>query len=500
MKTTSTAAITRAARERLDPAVSVKAATGRGEIQSSHSSLEMQRVLGWSWLATAFCTGVHAQWTQRWDPSMAAATAQPARRAAHAMVAFEDHVYVYGGIGIDRQGDDQEFADTWAFDLENQTWSSVASANASAGPGTRFHLSGALHSNDSVGEFIIFGGVSISAATSSPVATSTGTTTIPVQQYNDVWRLSLTGQPDNSTEWVQDQVMTTDAPESRSEAGLAVFNNQLVVFGGISYDSMGVNAPVDHNDLWTYSLSDCTWTKVTPAEGSSVPPSRFSHSISMIELGGTSYLLVFSGRHLQRSGWSVLDDMWLFDFTSSKWIAVKPSAQVQRAYTSVVTIDDSMWFFGGYYRPPQGTSGFVFDDVVRGKVSVEGATATSSSSTASMDVEYGVVTSATPPLRYSHRAVLWKSCMVVFGGSYQSPRGDLWVYNTTNAATKVPLTARLPMNVETLVYVLGCFILAIILALVALVVRWRRLDRQNVRSAVSELWASLETHHSVCSL
>jgi hypothetical protein len=186
-------------------------------------------------------------------------------------------------------------------------------------------------------------------------------------------------------------------------------------------------------------------------------------------------MMVFSGRHLEHSTWSLLDDVWLFSLDDEQWIQVKAASPIERAYTSVVTIGKDLWFFGGYFKPNQASNGYVYDDVVNGKL-------TMTDEETSIRYYHGVETTdePTPPLRYNHRAVLYKDCMIIFGGTYQSQRGDLWVYNTTEAITRELATNNMPIDIETMVYVLGAFIVTIILILFFLLIRWRRMDQRAV--------------------
>ncbi|KAI9986532.1 hypothetical protein PInf_025482 [Phytophthora infestans] len=136
-----------------------------------------------------------------------------------------------------------------------------------------------------------------------------------------------------------------------------------------------------------------------------------------------------------------------------------------------------MWFFGGYYKPQKSSSGYVYEDIVLGKFDFENR---------KMEARHAVTESdsASPPLRYNHRAALWRGdSMVIHGGSYQSQLGDVWVYNTTNAVTTDAATSTLPIDPESLVYVLGAFIVTVVFVLLALLVRWRRADRRNLRAA-----------------
>lgn len=415
-----------------------------------------------------------AQWTQLWDPSFGSAAVQPMRRSAHAITAFEDNLYVFGGISTNAADDDIEYNDTWVFDLVDRQWAELPVGNNR--PSNRFHHAGVLHSNTTVNEFIVFGGLSLLAAETDEVTPTTGNS-VPVVQYNDVWRLSLTT---STPEWVMDPTPSnsTSVPDARSEAGIVIHNDYLFMFGGIAYDAKGEESPVDYNDLWRYDLSTYTWEKMKPT-GRMQPPTRFSHAIAMLHDDSEeseAYLLAYSGRHLLFSSWTLLDDVWVYDFSNNVWTSITPSADVPRAYTSIVTTQGvNMWFFGGYYKPQQSSSGYVYDDIVLGKFDLNNM---------AMQAKHAVVESdyASPPLRYNHRAALWRGdSMIIHGGSYQSQLGDVWVYNTTNAVTTDAETNMLPLNPESLVYVLGAFIVTVVFVLLALLLRWRRADRRNVR-------------------
>lgn len=458
-------------------------------------------------LSCAALLSTDAQWTQLWDYN-SAGIQQPDKRAAHAMIAFQDSLYIYGGIGEGSNGLDKEFEDTWRFDMLTQEWTQVV-ADSDLKPSHRFHHTGVLHSNGTVDELIVFGGLSLSSDDSSVVKS---TDELPIVQYNEVWRLQLSTASD-SLEWVMDPVSNATgavSPNPRSEAGAVIYGNQMIVFGGIAYDDNIEKAPVNYNDLWSYDLSDCSWTKLTPV-GSTRPPARFSHSTTLMrDAEGLSYLLVFSGRHLEYSTWTLLDDVWLFAIEQNQWISVASSSAVARAYTSMVSINAmDMWFFGGYYKPRLGTNGYVYDDVVMGKFVLDKLSDTTTTSTvnadasmltpqalsspsssvasASMNVYRGVINSKveSPPLRYNHRAAVWQDCMVIHGGSYQSQRGDVWIYNTTTARLREESSTGLPMDIETLIYILGGFIVSIITILMILLVRWRRIDRHNVRERLA---------------
>jgi hypothetical protein len=441
-------------------------------------------------LLAAAPSHVHAQWKQlseyvppnaRFPPS--SDQSQPLKRAAHSLVAFHDSLYVFGGIGDTVTEEDHEFDDTWRYDLLNDKWVQLIgdrSASNGNSPPHRFHHATALHTNASVAEMVVFGGLSIAPKAKAQGAVSTD---MVVTQFNDVWRLTLAG-PNGKETWRNDAAIASSSavPAARSEAGAVAHDGQLYVFGGIAYDNTADASPKDFGDLWKYDLTACTWTLLQPPDGVSPPP-RFSHSLTKLTTAaGETLLVVFSGRRLELPSWSLLGDTWVFSLKTSTWRMLDASMPLQRAYTSVVTTggaSPTLWFFGGYFRPKQGANGYVYDDVVSGRLLPAG----SGDSPTSIQYYHAVFApeDAVPPLRYNHRAVLWKDTMVIYGGSYQTQRGDLWAFNLTSAVLKQDAIQAMPVNMATLVYVLAGFVLAIVVVLLMLIVRWRRIDRRNVR-------------------
>ncbi|TMW55943.1 hypothetical protein Poli38472_008591 [Pythium oligandrum] len=431
------------------------------------------------WSSTLWATS-DAQWTRLWDYSGSSDRQQPAKRAAHGLVSYQDSLYVYGGIGDTVDEEDHEYDDTWRFDILSRTWLKVI-ADGQTKPSHRFHHAAVLHSNATAHEMVMFGGLSIEAI---PAATAHPPNHIKITQFNDIWRLTLSP---NAEKWTKDP-LASSPPIARSEAGVVVHDGQLYVFGGISYEQNDDIAPVNYNDLWRYDLSKQEWAQLIP-KGGLTPPARFSHTMGVFtDDEGETFLLVFSGRQLVASTWTLLGDAWVFSLTKQEWSAVSLSARMQRAYTSMVMTNTNdmphMWFFGGYYKPQQSTNGYVYDDIVNGhlaiKKQIDGDVQTAKMTLfhASSWPDYEA-----PPLRYNHRAALWRDTMLLHGGSYQTQRGDVWMYNLTASVMTEELSSKIPVDIATLVYVLGGLLFAIILLLIGLLVRWRRIDRRNMELA-----------------
>lgn len=339
---------------------------------------------------------------------------------------------------------------------------------------------------------IIFGGLSLSTNANAQTKQSS---MLQITEYSDIWRLSLSS---GKVVWSKDAtsnhaINDTEVPSPRSEAGSIIHDNKLYIFGGISYRSSGLDSPVDMNDLWSYDLETKTWIEIRPVDGI-VPSRRFSHSVTLVKHSGLSYLLVYSGRHLQQSTWSALDDTWLYSISEKRWIKVQSSSSIPRMYTSIITTGDkNFWFFGGYYRPLHTMSGYVFDDTVSGELNINSGSASDSSITATpvtkgvsmkLYTAVGGINSAIPPLRYNHQAVVWNEAIVVYGGSYQTVRGDVWSYNTTLAVLSQDMNM-FSKKITSLIYILGGLIAVIVVILLLLLLRWRQVDQRNVRTFCS---------------
>jgi hypothetical protein len=137
-------------------------------------------------------------------------------------------------------------------------------------------------SNGTVDEMVVFGGLSISQ---NPITNKkTEVNNLQITQSNEIWRLTIADSTNVSFVpfWEKDQLAKDDAvPTPRSEASSVLYKDQMIIFGGISYDAKGVSSPEDYNDIWSYDLQKRKWRKIDPTTDLA-PPARFSHSSSLI--------------------------------------------------------------------------------------------------------------------------------------------------------------------------------------------------------------------------
>ncbi|KDO30860.1 hypothetical protein SPRG_04762 [Saprolegnia parasitica CBS 223.65] len=325
---------------------------------------------------------------------------------------------VYGGIGDE---EDSAKDDAWAFNLTSNAWTKVGVDGPR--PHKRFHHAAAARRSPAR-EVYIFGGMSVWQALPSPV--------LHYAQTQDLWRLQLDATP---PAWVLEPA--PNGPSNRSEATAITFNDRMYLFGGIEYDTTSTSRGHSRcfNDIWTFDYTTKVWTQLPlPAKHAKhVPSPRFSHAASTITVDGVTSMVIFGGRQLTKDdGWALLDDIWLFSFETHAWTQVHSTPAFKRAYTTMVTVDNDMWLFGGYFKSDYSTNGYVYDDTVHTRLSGTHTQFSKNNETDTMDEGY-------PSVRYLHRAVAWQGKMVVFGGRFQHTLGDMWVQDL-NASLLHPVT------------------------------------------------------------
>ncbi|KAF1775887.1 Protein of unknown function DUF4495 [Phytophthora cactorum] len=230
------------------------------------------------------------------------ASVQPLRRSAHAVPPLKT-ICISSEASVRTQR-------TKISSITTRGYSTLLTDNgraASREPSTfdRFHHAGVLHTNTTVNEFIVFGGLSLLAAETDEGASATRNS-VPVVQYNDVWRLLLTA---STPKWTMDPSSsnsTSEVPDPRSEAGVVIHNDYLFMFGGIAYDEKGDEAPVDYKTL---EIRPQHMHLEKDGAFRSQPPTRFSHSVALLHDNSETneaYLLATVLRAAQMRGAAVV--------------------------------------------------------------------------------------------------------------------------------------------------------------------------------------------------
>ncbi|OQR96772.1 hypothetical protein ACHHYP_13614 [Achlya hypogyna] len=367
-------------------------------------------------------------WTRLWQFN--ASRDEPTPRAAHSMLlSGSDQLVVYGGVGDD---EDSVKGDAWMFDLTTREWARLVPQGSSR-PHKRFHHSAAMRQSPRH-EMYVFGGMS--------VWREPNTSALHYAQSNDLWRLVLDQEP---PQWVlEPSTSDMDRPCNRSEATTLTYFDQMYLFGGIQYDpTNGHGKSKVFNDIWTFDYTTKRWTQLLIA-AKRVPPPRFSHVASLVRVNGVDHMAIFGGRQLTKDdGWALLDDLWLFSFETHVWRKLDGEPAFKRAYTSMVTVNSSLWLFGGYFKSDYSTNGYVYDDTIQATLSQGPSTQFYKNNDTDPDQSF-------PTVRYLHRAVEWSGKMIVSGGRFQRALGDLWVQelepSNMHAVTDVHELERSDMN------------------------------------------------------
>lgn len=136
-------------------------------------------------------------------------------------------------------------------------------------------------------------------ATPSPSLSPTGEPT-PTPENTPTAEATPTAEP-SVLQW-RELSPPGPLPPPRRDYSLVTDGQQVLLFGGRGEDTLA--------DLWTFDLSNGTWSEITTAQG---PPARFGHNA--IFDADSSRMLVFGGQ----AGSTFFNDVWTFDLTTGEW-------------------------------------------------------------------------------------------------------------------------------------------------------------------------------------
>jgi N-acetylneuraminic acid mutarotase len=207
--------------------------------------------------------------------------------SAIAYDALRKRIIMFGGFA-NRQI--RNVNDTWAFDVEKETWSKIETMGTAPVP--RYGLSGVI---DPVADrFVISHGFADT-------------------RYDDTFALDL-----KTNTWIDVSPDTRPLKRCLHEAIYDTNNQKMILFGGCS-SGFG---PCPQGDLWSYDAAAKTWTELKPRGAA---PSPRSNPALVFDPAGTLWL--FGGR--LEKGFN--DELWSFDPRSNTWtqhsISGGPSAR-----------------------------------------------------------------------------------------------------------------------------------------------------------------------------
>ncbi len=253
-------------------------------------------------------------WTQM-SPS-----SHPSARQSHAMAYLgDDKVLLFGGctqdIFDDLDGWTPLPAETWIYDLSNDTWTLM---NPASQPSARAYH-GMARVDDGV--VVLYGGVS--------EASEEGT-------HSDTWVYDL-----DSNTWTE---MTPS-----SIPGMTVFfamsyagDDQAIVLSSSESDDEGL--------VWSYDLSENGWADVTPSPAGDSPDHRvYSDMAYLGEPFDSSWVLLFGGQDDPQTPSETFSDTWAYRVSQAQWetgtFNPSPSARAKHALASL--LKDYVLLFGG---------------------------------------------------------------------------------------------------------------------------------------------------------
>jgi len=306
----------------------------------------------WTWVSGSSSTYAFGDYGIQGTPAMF--TVPGARVFASSWVDSQGNLWLFGGSGVDANGNIGDLNDLWEYSIATGQWTWVSGpacecvnqagiygppgvGSTGYAPGSRVY---AITWIDASGNFWLFGGNG---------EDSTGTT----GELNDLWEFTPTNMQwtfvSGSTVVNQTAVYGTrgspaagNVPGARDGAvGWKDATGNFWLFGG--YGPVAGGATGDLNDLWEYSTVTGLWTYISGSEGlnaqgvygtpgilapGNVPGAR-DDSTAWADSSGNLWL--FGGSGYDSTGaFGPLNDLWLFSPTPTPgaWVFIGDSTTI----------------------------------------------------------------------------------------------------------------------------------------------------------------------------
>jgi len=147
---------------------------------------------------------------------------------------------------------------------------------------------------------------------------------------NDIHEFNL-----ETKQWTK-LTVTGKTPSPRYGHTAAIFGKSMYIFGG--YDNMSMCC----NDMYEYFFDTNMWNKVE-IKNNIIPPSRFSHSVSVSDSGFSMY--IFGG---QGDGKNPYNDLYEFRFTSKTWLHLETKGKIPSRWGHISFVyGPTLYIFGG---------------------------------------------------------------------------------------------------------------------------------------------------------
>jgi hypothetical protein len=219
----------------------------------------------------------------------------PRLRCGHAMAydSESDVVIMFGGAVTANQnpyGDTVVYNDTWAYDLNTDTWTNMTPSVTPLGRGAAC----IVYDSES-DRIILFGGYHLAG---SPFLDPTGEC-----YQKDTWSYDY-----NTNTW--ENVTSSTNPDPRVMHALAYDSesDRIIMFGGYTH----LNTEGLQDETWAYDYNTQTWTQMNPTGG-------LERILHQMVYDSESDLVVLFGGAVATHRSVYFDETWVYDYNIDIW-------------------------------------------------------------------------------------------------------------------------------------------------------------------------------------
>lgn len=248
--------------------------------------------------------------TNTWTEIVETSDARPEARHTHDVIFDESNnrMIIFAGQGIGGL-----YNDVWSFNMDNKRWQQILATGSGGVPVTRY---GTVTVHDlPENRLVTFGGFS-----------SNG-------RLNDTWALDLA-----SDSWTKLNPGTSPVRRCLHNGNYVPDRDEMIIYGGQSSGN--------REDIWSFDLKTDTWTDLTP---NMKPPGRHFSTVTYL---GNDRLLLFGGNSAGQNNFSgALNDLWEFSLSDNTWTELSPSGVLPAgrvgANAVFIPTENRLLVFGG---------------------------------------------------------------------------------------------------------------------------------------------------------